>query len=106
MNWLQFLRQFVSRNMETGAVATSSRGLAELITDYASVDKASVVIELGPGTGVFTRRRFSRRCSRRPDDAGPDGQRDAPMQRRRFFRARSQFTFRRERRRSAALEAE
>ena len=39
---------------ETGAVASSSQGLAELITDCASLHKAEVVIELGPGTGVFT----------------------------------------------------
>lgn len=39
---------------ETGAVASSSQGLAELITDLASLDSAKVVIELGPGTGVFT----------------------------------------------------
>ena len=54
MNWLRFLQQFFSRNMETGAVAASSDGLAELITDFASVDKAAAIVELGPGTGVFT----------------------------------------------------
>ena len=54
MHWLEFLKQFLTRNKEIGAVAESSDGLAELITDYASVEKAKVVLELGPGTGVFT----------------------------------------------------
>lgn len=39
---------------ETGAIASSSQGLADLITDFASLDQARIVIELGPGTGVFT----------------------------------------------------
>ncbi len=54
MTWLEFLGQFVSRRMETGAVAASSSGLAELITDCASVSAAKVVLEFGSGTGVFT----------------------------------------------------
>jgi len=51
---LEFLRQFLASHVETGAVASSSQGLAELITDFASLDTARVVVELGPGTGVFT----------------------------------------------------
>ena len=54
MHWLEFLKQFLTRNREIGAVAESSDGLAELITEYASVETADVVLELGPGTGVFT----------------------------------------------------
>ncbi len=54
MHWLEFLKQFLTRNKEIGAVAESSDGLAELITDCASVETAKVVLELGPGTGVFT----------------------------------------------------
>ena len=38
----------------TGAVAASSQGLSELITETAELSKASVVIEFGSGTGVFT----------------------------------------------------
>ncbi|MEE3202454.1 MAG: methyltransferase domain-containing protein [Acidobacteriota bacterium] len=48
------MKQFLTRNKEIGAVAESSDGLAELITDCASVETAKVVLELGPGTGVFT----------------------------------------------------
>jgi phosphatidylethanolamine/phosphatidyl-N-methylethanolamine N-methyltransferase len=65
VNWLQFLRQFFSRNMETGAVAASSSDLAELITDCASVDAAKAVVELGPGTGVFTEKILEKM----PDDS-------------------------------------
>ena len=54
MHWLKFLRQFLTRNKEIGAIAESSDGLAELITECASVETAKVVLELGPGTGVFT----------------------------------------------------
>jgi phosphatidylethanolamine/phosphatidyl-N-methylethanolamine N-methyltransferase len=54
VHWLEFLKQFLTRNKEIGAVAESSDGLAELITDCASVETAKVVLELGPGTGVFT----------------------------------------------------
>lgn len=49
-----FIRQFLIRPGVTGAVAPSSRALAELIVATAGVPEASVVVELGPGTGVFT----------------------------------------------------
>ena len=45
MHWLEFLKQFLTRNREIGAVAESSDGLAELITEYASVETADVVLE-------------------------------------------------------------
>ncbi len=38
----------------TGAIAPSSRALAEVITEAAAVRDASAIIEFGPGTGVFT----------------------------------------------------
>jgi phosphatidylethanolamine/phosphatidyl-N-methylethanolamine N-methyltransferase len=47
------VESLASRN-EVGALGSSSQGLAELITDLASLDDADAVIELGPGTGVFT----------------------------------------------------
>ena len=54
MNLIQFLKQFVLHTAKTGAVAPSSEGLADLITDTAGLDSASAVIEFGTGTGVFT----------------------------------------------------
>jgi phosphatidylethanolamine/phosphatidyl-N-methylethanolamine N-methyltransferase len=48
------LGEFVRRPASVGAVAESSRRLAELITDAAGLAGASVVVEFGPGTGAFT----------------------------------------------------
>jgi phosphatidylethanolamine/phosphatidyl-N-methylethanolamine N-methyltransferase len=54
MRPMQFLRQFMHNPTRTGAIAPSSTALAELITASADLAQASVVIEFGPGTGVFT----------------------------------------------------
>jgi len=54
MHATQFLRQFLRNPTKTGAIAPSSAALAELITTSADLPQASVVIEFGPGTGVFT----------------------------------------------------
>ncbi|MFQ5685606.1 MAG: class I SAM-dependent methyltransferase [Candidatus Scalindua sp.] len=54
MNLIKFLKQFVLHTAKTGAVAPSSEGLADLITDTAGLHSASAVIEFGTGTGVFT----------------------------------------------------
>jgi len=54
VNLIQFLKQFVLHTAKTGAVAPSSKGLADLITDTAGLQSASAVIEFGTGTGVFT----------------------------------------------------
>ncbi len=54
MSCLKFLQQFARRPSKTGAIAASSESLSHLITDTAELENASVVIEFGPGTGVFT----------------------------------------------------
>ncbi len=54
MHPIAFLRQFIFYPGQTGAIAPSSDGLAELITERAGLADASVVVEWGPGTGVFT----------------------------------------------------
>jgi len=46
--------EFVKNPKRTGAVATSSRHLARTICAEIGVESASVVVEYGPGTGVFT----------------------------------------------------
>lgn len=56
MRGAEFLREFLREPLETGAVSPSSPQLADLITDAARLDRASVVVEFGPGTGVFTER--------------------------------------------------
>ena len=55
-----FLRQFVRSPGRTGAVAPSSRHLAAQMIRCANLPATSVVIEMGPGTGVFTERLTAR----------------------------------------------
>ena len=54
MSLFNFLKHYITRPLATGAVAPSSNGLAELITDTAGVQHAKLVIEFGTGNGVFT----------------------------------------------------
>jgi phosphatidylethanolamine/phosphatidyl-N-methylethanolamine N-methyltransferase len=51
-----FLKQFLLHPVEIGAIAASSRGLADLMVDAAMVREAKSIVEFGPGTGVFTKR--------------------------------------------------
>jgi phospholipid N-methyltransferase len=51
----RLLGAFVRRPGRTGAIAPSSRELAELMTADMGLATARTVIELGAGTGVFTR---------------------------------------------------
>lgn len=50
------LEAFVRKPTRTGAVLPSSRELAELMTEAMGLETAETVVELGAGTGVFTRR--------------------------------------------------
>lgn len=54
MDTLRLFGEFLRMPGSVGAVAPSSSRLAEMITEAAGVDQASVVVELGPGTGAFT----------------------------------------------------
>lgn len=51
----RFLWQFLSRPRSTGAVAPSSDRLAAEMTRGLDLANAELVLEYGPGTGVFTR---------------------------------------------------
>ncbi len=51
---LNFLKEWLAAPLRIGAVAPSGDSLAEIITRDISAEHAPV-IELGPGTGVFTR---------------------------------------------------
>ncbi|MEE1671982.1 methyltransferase domain-containing protein (plasmid) [Streptomyces sp. WAC07094] len=46
--------EFLRRPITTGAVAASSRRLALAMTEGIGLERARLVVELGPGTGVFT----------------------------------------------------
>ena len=54
MHKVQFLKEFLRHPASTWAITESSGELAELITDTADLSHASVVVEFGSGTGVFT----------------------------------------------------
>lgn len=62
METLQFLGQCAAHMRTTGAVAPSGRHLARaMVTAMGDLQTGQVILELGPGTGVFTRelrRRF------------------------------------------------
>ena len=49
------LQTFVRRPWRTGTMVPSSRGLAELMIEDMGLATADTVVELGAGTGVFTR---------------------------------------------------
>lgn len=49
-----FIKQLALMPKETGAVSPSSKSLSEFIVKQANVTKAKAIVELGPGTGVFT----------------------------------------------------
>jgi len=49
-----FLKQFFKEKNMVGAMAPSSRFLAAKMLDHLPIKEAKIIIELGPGTGVFT----------------------------------------------------
>ncbi|MBE1576193.1 class I SAM-dependent methyltransferase [Amycolatopsis roodepoortensis] len=51
---MSITREFLRHPMLTGAVAASSSKLAEAMTTGLGLENARLVVELGPGTGVFT----------------------------------------------------
>lgn len=51
---LNFVKQFVTAPRATGALAASSKDLANRVTDLAQLGTAKTIVEFGSGTGVFT----------------------------------------------------
>jgi phospholipid N-methyltransferase len=49
-----FVRQAARNYRDTGAVAPSSRYLARLISKHSELEAGLRVVEVGPGTGIFT----------------------------------------------------
>lgn len=49
-----YIKQFLRDPKSTGSITPSNEELSELITETARLDEMGTVIELGPGTGVFT----------------------------------------------------
>lgn len=51
-----FLKEFLNKNNQVGAIAPSSKYLTKKMMGDLSLSEANVVVELGPGTGVFTKK--------------------------------------------------
>lgn len=51
-----FLREFLREKKTVGSITPSSRFLASKMIDNLDFSSVKVVVEIGPGTGVFTRR--------------------------------------------------
>ena len=51
---MRFLKEFITNPTKTGAIAPSSKVLAQLITDTANLADKKCLAVLGPGNGVFT----------------------------------------------------
>jgi len=49
------LGQFLCKPRITGAICPSSSGLGKMLCDEIELEKAKVVVELGPGTGAITK---------------------------------------------------
>ena len=52
---VRFFSAFVRRPFDTGSITPSSAHLAEAMVEDMGLPDADTVVELGPGTGVFTR---------------------------------------------------
>lgn len=52
---LTFIAEFLKHPSSVGAVAPSSRFLAQTILEAADVKNCHVIVEFGPGTGAFTK---------------------------------------------------
>ena len=63
MSALKFVLQYVTKPRTVGAVLPSSKYLAKKMVALVDFDKASYIVELGPGTGVFTDEIL---CKRKP----------------------------------------
>jgi len=51
---IEFLKGFLRNPKEVGSLVPSSRFLTRRVLECGEVEKARVIVELGPGTGVFT----------------------------------------------------
>jgi phosphatidylethanolamine/phosphatidyl-N-methylethanolamine N-methyltransferase len=49
-----FLKQFLSKPFGIGSITPSGKQLAKLMVSNLQVEEGDLVVELGPGTGVFT----------------------------------------------------
>ena len=55
MQLITFLNEFIKHPKHTGAIAPSSKILAKKMVDVIDFNRAKCIVELGPGTGAFTK---------------------------------------------------
>jgi phosphatidylethanolamine/phosphatidyl-N-methylethanolamine N-methyltransferase len=61
MQMLKFLKEYIKHPRNTGAIAASTSQLAKGMVNGIDFDKASCIVEIGPGTGSFTREIMKRK---------------------------------------------
>ncbi|WP_377864059.1 class I SAM-dependent methyltransferase [Bacillus sp. R86525] len=61
MQLITFLHEFIKHPKHTGAVAPSSKILAKKMVDVIDFNRAKYIVELGPGTGAFTKEIMKRK---------------------------------------------
>lgn len=61
MQLITFLTEFIKHPKNTGAIAPSSNILSKKMVDAINFEKAKYIVELGPGTGSFTREIMKRK---------------------------------------------
>jgi phosphatidylethanolamine/phosphatidyl-N-methylethanolamine N-methyltransferase len=50
-----FLKQFINKPLGIGSIVPSGKQLAKLMVENLQIEPDDLVVELGPGTGVFTK---------------------------------------------------
>ena len=55
-----FFKQFLKHPVATGALTATSKRVSRLIAEQANLDTKRCVVELGPGTGAFTKEILTR----------------------------------------------
>lgn len=61
MQFITFLAEFVKHPKNTGAIAPSSNRLTKKMVGAINFEEAKYILELGPGTGAFTREIIKRK---------------------------------------------
>lgn len=61
MEFIKFLTEFVKHPQNIGAITPSSKRLAVKIVDTINFEEAKYIVELGPGTGSFTKEVMKRK---------------------------------------------
>ncbi len=56
-----YIKQFIRNPKCTGSITPSNEELAHLVTETARLEETETVVELGPGTGIFTEKILEKR---------------------------------------------